>query len=225
MQGGDDGGGVGGTEHGAARHQNVRARIGTGLAGGRVGTDAAVHLHKALKAAAVDLRPQQGDLVQRLRHELLPAEARLHAHHQHQIQLVQPGEHRLGRGAGLHRQAHLAAQLADVLDGCVQLVLGAQHIGFAALLDVEGDQARARLGKRLGISIGVGDHQMHIVKRVGQGGVQALQHRHTKADVGHKVAIHHVIVQHLGAGVQHHLAVSAQTGEIGREQGRAYHSH
>ncbi len=70
------------------------------------------------------LEPAQ--LVQRRGHELLPAEAGLHAHHQHQIQLVQVRGQRLRRGAGLDGQADLAAQRLDGVDGLLDIVLAFQ---------------------------------------------------------------------------------------------------
>ena len=56
-------------------------------------------------------------------HELLPAEAGLHAHHQHKVQLVKIGCQRLRGGAGLDGQAHLAAQRPDCIDGGLDIIL------------------------------------------------------------------------------------------------------
>ena len=71
---------------------------------------------------ALCLEPAQ--LVQRRGHELLPAEARLHAHHQHKVQLVKIGCQRLRGGAGLDGQAHLAAQRPDYKKAIVKLAAG-----------------------------------------------------------------------------------------------------
>ena len=75
-------------------------------------------------------------------------------------------------------------------------------------------QGSTRLDKRLCILQWVADHQMHIVKSIRQGLVQAFEHRHTEADVGHKVAVHHIVMQHLCAGIQHHAAVRTQFAKI-----------
>ena len=55
--------------------------------------------------------------------------------------------------------------------------------------------------------------------------VQAFEHRHAKADVGHKMPVHHVIVQHLCAGIQHHAAVCTQPAKISRKNRRTYNRH
>ena len=76
-----------------------------------------------------------------------------------------------------------------------------------------------------GILQRVADHQMHVIEGVGQTLVQALEHRHAKADVGHEVAVHHVVMQHLRTGVQHHAAVRTQFAKIGRKDRRTYDCH
>ena len=55
--------------------------------------------------------------------------------------------------------------------------------------------------------------------------VQALEHRHAKADVGHKVAVHHVVMQHLCTGIQHHAAVCTQFAKISGKDRRTYDCH
>jgi len=80
---------------------------------------------------------------------------------------------------------------------------------------VEIVQRGTRLDERLCILQRVADHQVDIIERVRHGLVEALEHGHAKTDVGHKVAVHHVIVQHLRAGIQHHAAVRTQAGKIG----------
>ena len=55
--------------------------------------------------------------------------------------------------------------------------------------------------------------------------MQAFQHRHAETDVRHKMAVHHVIMQHLRTGIQHHLAVIAKVGKVGRKNGRTNNRH
>ena len=71
----------------------------------------------------------------------------------------------------------------------------------------------------------VADHQVDIIECCGHPLVQAFQHRHAKADVGHKVAVHHVIMQHLRTGIQHHAAVCAKLIEISRKDRRTNDRH
>ena len=169
-----------------------------------------------MQAALLALRLQPAQLVQCRGHELLAAEAGLHAHHQHQVQLVQIGGQRLRGGAGLDGQARLAAQRLHGIQRLLDIVLAFQ---------MEVVQGGTRLDEGFCVLQRVADHQMHIVKGIRQGLVQALEHRHAKADVGHKVAVHHVVVQHLCTGVQHRAAVRAQLAKISRKDRRTYNRH
>ena len=143
-----------------------------------------------MQAAAVTLGTEGAELIQRRGHELLPTEARLHAHDQDEVQVVEVGVDSLGRGARLDADAHLAAGGTDGGDG-----LG-DSIGHS--LQMEGDEVSARLGEIRRVLDRVADHQVDIVEHLRQGLVQALQHGGTKADVGHKVAVHHVKMQKVG---------------------------
>ena len=163
---------------------------------------------------ALCLEPAQ--LVQRRGHELLPAEAGLHAHHQHKIQLVKIRCQRLRLGAGLDGQPHLAAQRPDGIDGGLDIVLA---------LKVEVVQGGTGFDEGFRILQRMADHQVHIIKGIRQIFVQALEHRHAKADVGHKVAVHHVVMQHLCTGIQHHAAVCTQFAKISGKDRRTYDCH
>ena len=123
-------------EHGTARHQNISARFHALGRGGIV--HAAVHFQQIVCAARFALCLEPAQLVQRRGHELLPAEAGLHAHHQHQIQLVEIRGQRFRISTGLDGQAHLAAQCLDRIDGLLDVVLA---------LEVEVVQAGTRLMK------------------------------------------------------------------------------
>jgi len=90
---------------------------------------------------------------------------------------------------------------------------------------VEVEQAGTGFGKSLGILLGVGDHQVDVIESVRQGLVQALEDRDAKADVRHEVAVHHVIMQHLRTGIQHHTAVCAEMAEVSRKDRRTDRCH
>ena len=201
-------------EHGTARHQNIGTRLHTQGGGGVV--HAAIHFQQVAGAPLCPLFLEPAQLFQRRGHELLPAEAGLHAHHQHQIQLVEIRSQRLRISTGLDGQAHLAAQCLDCIDGLLDVVLA---------LEVEVVQAGTRLDERLCVLQRVADHQVDIVECCGHPLVQAFQYRHAKADVGHKVAVHHVIMQHLRTGIQHHAAVCAKLIEISRKDRRTNDRH
>ena len=86
-------------------------------------------------------------------------------------------------------------------------------------------QAGTGLGKSLGVLLGAGDHQVDVIESVRQGLVQALEHRDAKADVRHEVAVHHIIMQHLRTGIQHHAAVCAEMAEVSRKDRRTDRCH
>ena len=159
---------------------------------------------------------EPAELVEGRGHELLAAEARLHAHDQHEVQLVEVVAQLFHRGAGLDGHAHLAALGLDGVDGLLDVVVA---------LEVEVEQAGTGLGKSLGVLLGVGDHQVDVIESVRQGLVQALEHRDAKTDVRHEVAVHHVIMQHLRTGIQHHAAVCAKLIEISRKDRRTNDRH
>ena len=98
---------------------------------------------------------------------------------------------------------------------------GLQHrlgvLADAFGFQMHGDQVSPRRSKVLGVEGRVLDHQVHVVKGVGQSLVQALEHRGAIADVGHKVTIHHVNVQHVRTGVQGGPALCGQIGQVGRK--------
>ena len=90
---------------------------------------------------------------------------------------------------------------------------------------MEVQQAGTGLGESLSVLLRVGDHQMDVVERIRHGLVQALEHRDAEADVRHEVAVHHIIMQHFCAGIQHHAAVCAELAEVSRKDRRTDRCH
>ena len=155
------------------------------------------------------------DGVQLVLHEGLTAEAGLHGHYQHHVQLVQIGEDGISFGDGTegHRLLHPAGLHA------------ANGLGDAfgtGGLQMDGEQVRPRLGKGVDIPGGVGDHQMHVQEHVG-GLAQGLHHRHADGDVGDELAVHHVHMHPVGSG--NLFDIPFQIGEIGRKNGRCNFNH
>ena len=107
-------------------------------------------------------------------------------------------------------------QGADLVQGSLDIILTFQ---------MEVLQAGAGLGKGLRISQRVAHNKVDVIKRLRQPLMQAGQHRHAKADVGTKITIHHVIMQHLSAGVQHQAALGPQLCKVGRQVEELILSH
>jgi hypothetical protein len=116
-------------------------------------------LERDVEPALVDPAPQRLDLAQHARDELLAAEAGVHRHHEH---LVDVAEHRLDARRGRRRVQHHArarARLADLVDRAVQV---------RTRLDVDADRGCARAGEVLHIALGLDDHQVHVERQRGR---------------------------------------------------------
>ena len=80
---------------------------------------------------------------------------------------------------------------------------------------------RVSAGSREGFEVGVGrrDHQVHV-----EGLVRVRAHRRDdrrpEGDVGHEMPIHHVEVEHVGAGRRHRAHFGAEHREVGGQDGR-----
>ena len=137
-------------------------------------------------------RPEGADLLQHVLHEGLPAEARLHGHHQHHGALVQEGQGRLRGGLGLEHYARPFAQGPDPLQGEAGVLLRVR-------LHMDGDDIRPRLAEVLHIAHRAVDHQVDI-QRQGRDSPDGLHYRDADGDVGHEQAVHHVHMEVVGAG-------------------------
>ena len=84
---------------GGAGDENICARLDAGLARHSVHT--AVDLKLAVKVPLVDVAADGGDLGHHVGHELLPAEARLNSHHEHDVALVKERQHGFSARVGL----------------------------------------------------------------------------------------------------------------------------
>ena len=122
--------------------------------------------------------------------EALAAEAGVHRHEQHQVDLVHHVVHQRQRRGRVEHQSGLAALLADQRQRAVHVAAG---------LRVEADVVGAGLGEHGHQLVHRLDHEVHVDG-----------HRHVRADrrtdhradgqVGHVVVVHHVEVDPVGAG-------------------------
>ena len=95
-------------EGGGAGDQHIGAG-GDRLARG-FGVDAAVDLDEDVEVFLGDAVGDRLDLLELAGDELLPAEARVDAHHQHEVDVLEHIIERLGRGRGIERHAGLLAE-------------------------------------------------------------------------------------------------------------------
>ena len=92
--------------------------------------------------------------------------------------------------AGIHRDAGLLAERADRLQR-------AMHV--RARLNMHRDDVGAGFGEGLEIGIARCDHEMHVEGLFGEG-TKGLHHCWADGNIGHKMAVHHVDVDPIGAG-------------------------
>ena len=109
----------------------------------------------------VDHLAHRLDLAQLAGDEALPAEARIDAHHQHQVDVVDQVVEHLGRRRRVERDAGLLAERLDRLDRAVDV-----RPGFG----VDGDDVGPGLGERLEPQVDRRDHQVDVERL---GGVRA----------------------------------------------------
>ena len=84
---------------------------------------------------------------------------------------------------------------------------------MGACLVVHGQHVGPERGKRLNVSVGVDDHEVNIQGLLGMAG-HGLNHRHPKADVGHKHPIHDVQVEPVCVALVDPFYVSLQVGKV-----------
>ena len=119
----------------------------------------------------IDPPARLGELAQRRRNELLAAEAGIHRHDQHQVELLERVVEIVQRRRRIEHQAGLAAVLADQRDGAVD-VLGR--------LRMEADVRGAGRGEIRHDAIDRLHHQVHVDRR--RHAVLAQRLAHQRAD-------------------------------------------
>ncbi|CAM2149145.1 hypothetical protein PT2222_210013 [Paraburkholderia tropica] len=198
---------VGLAEDGRAGHEGVRARCRD--FGDVVDLHAAVHFEVDLAAGAfvvgVDLRARLAQLVERLGNERLAAEARIHRHDQHEVDLVHHVVEIVQRRGRVEDEAGLAAVVADERQGAVDVVRAFR---------VEADEVRAGLGEVGHDAVDRAHHQMHVDGHV-HVRADRLAHQRADGEVRHVMVVHHVEVDPVGAGGDDVADFFAKTREVG----------
>src|SRR5262245_7010990 len=153
---------------------------------------------------------QVADFVQRRGDEALAAESGIDRHDQDEVDHVDDGCHQAFRRRRVERDAGLLAERADRLQRAVQV-----RAGF----HMHRDDVRARLGEGFEVGIARRDHQVHVEDLAAMR-PQRLHDVRPDGDVGHEVAVHHVDVDPVGAGLVDRAHLLAEPGEIRCENGR-----
>ena len=84
---------------------------------------------------------------------------------------------------------------------------------------VEGDIAGAGFGKHADQFIHRADHQVHVDGGGDAVVAQGLADHGADGQVGHVMVVHHVEMDHIGAGRQHRVALFPKTGKVGGKDG------
>ena len=150
------------------------------------------------------------NLRQHLRDERLSAEARIHRHHQQQIDLLEIRLRLRDAGGRIHGETDLHAERADL----------PQQLRHAIRqLDVDGQLVRARLGERFEENLRLRTHQVNVEEHLRQRTNRA-HHLGTEGNVRDKMPVHDVQVQPLRAGLAGALRLGGKLAEVRGEQGR-----
>ncbi len=115
--------------------------------------------------------------------------------------------YRIEAGAGIEREARLAAGAADRLQRAMDVRAG---------LEMGGDDIGA--GSREGLDIGIDrrDHQMHVHDALDVR-PDCGAHRRTEGEVRHEMAVHYIDMHPVAALGLDGAAFGAEIGEIGGE--------
>ena len=197
-------------ERRGAGDENIGARRDHGARGLLI--DAAIDFEIDPPAAGVDAPAQGADLLELLGDETLSAEARVHRHHEHEIDVTEEIIHHLDRRARIERHAGALAQRLDQLERAMRM---------RPRLGMDRDDVSARGRELRHESIDRGDHEMHV-ERKRRAGSQGLYDHRADREVGDEMAVHHVDMNPIGAGRGHGAHLLAQPREIGREDRRGY---
>ena len=171
--------------------------------------DAAVDLDQRRQARFVDRAPQLCDLTQCAVHELLSAEARFDAHHEHQVERRQQVAQHFDRGGRLDRDAGPRPCGVDFVDAAVCGVGG---------FVVKRHDVGARFDEALDVAFGFDDHQVYV-ERFGRRLPDEFQDGESERDVGNEDAVHYVDMYPLGGTFVDHPRVAVEVAEIGRKHG------
>ena len=93
--------------------------------------------------------------------------------------------------------------------------------GIVLRFQMKREQIGAGIGKRFDVPERTGDHQVCVKQQAGTG-TERLYERRTECDVRHKMAVHHIQVNHVASGFFHHADIGCEICKIRRQDGWRY---
>ena len=195
-------------QYGAAGDHHVHARLGD--LPDVVDLDAAVDLQAAVQAVVVDELARLPRLVEGRGNEGLPAESRIDAHEQDDVELVLDKVGVFQRGGGVEHESRLAPAVLDELEAAIDVV---------GRLGVEGDVGCAGVYEVVDGGVNGGHHEVHVDGGRDAVVAQGLADHGADGQVGNVVVVHDIEVDDVGAGLEHVVDLLAETGEVGGEDG------
>src|SRR5215813_12426991 len=189
-------------ENGRARHQHVGA--GARAVACVFGSDAAVDLQ--VDGPPSNHGPHPPDLLQHRRNEFLPAESRIDAHHQNQVEAVEHIHKLALRGVRGDRDAGFLAGGADELQRAVEM---------RTCLGMHGDDVGASLRESFDVRVDWCDHQVHVERLLGVR-ADGLHDTRPDRDVGYEVTIHNVHVHPVASRLVNGAHLLAELCEVRR---------
>lgn len=191
-------------------HEDVGASLYEG--GTRRGVHSAVDFDEGRESALIDHTTQALDLVDRLRDELLTAEAGVDTHQEDHVEVSEYVDEELDRYVRIEGHCGLHPCVFDRPDGAVQV--WADLVVDVHRVDLQGSQLADELHR-------IYDHQMHI-QRLLDDGADGLKDGEPEGNIGHEDAIHDVNVEPVGLALVDEAHVLLQAKEIRREERRRY---
>src|SRR5450759_2237638 len=186
-------------EDGAPRDQHGGARFHYQRRG--LGVDAAVDFDLDFGRHG----PQAANLLGTVGDELLAPEARLDGHHVDRRDVGQDLSKRLDRGGRVDGNARLGAQLPDPHHRAVQR---------CRRLDLDLDEACACLDERFDEELWSLDHEVRLDRKISHL-AHGLDDERAEGEVGHKVPVHHVDLDAVGARAHRLLHLLAKAAGVG----------
>src|SRR6202162_3999050 len=189
------------TENTGARHEHIRPGFARDC--GRVWVNPSIHFDMKIKSKFSAKLSRSLYLAHHCLHETLPAETGIDGHHQQQIDLVKEWRHLFEGSRRADRQPACRPCRADTFQRPADIIIG---------LDVDGDIAYVRneSGKEM---IGPLDHQVRI-QRDGGDFCDRLHNGDSERKIVDKMAIHHVEVQPICAGLFDSFALCSEIIKI-----------
>mmetsp|Transcript_38520 Transcript_38520/g.90418 ORF Transcript_38520/g.90418 Transcript_38520/m.90418 type:complete len:291 (+) Transcript_38520:52-924(+) len=197
-----------GLEDGRASDDHVHARLRHRL--DVVDVDAAVDLEADVETRFIDHLAGLTRLHEGVLDELLPAEARVDGHEEDDVDLVHHVLAHAEVGGGVEHETSLAPTLADEGEGAVDVV---------GRLRVEGDVRRAGRDEVGDDRVDRRNHEVNVDGRGDAVVAERLAHHRADGEVRDVVVVHNVEVDHVRARREHRVNLSAELGEVGREDG------